>query len=102
MKIKKGDKVVVITGKDKGKTGKVLKTFPSENKLNVEKVNMHKKFQKKNTQGPGKIIENEGRMDASNVMLVDPKSKKRTRVGYRILEDGKKVRIAKKSNEVLN
>lgn len=99
MKIKQGDTVVVIAGKDKGKVGKVLKTFRDSNKVVVEKANLRAKFVKKNTQGPGEIVKFEARMDASNVMLIDPKTQKRTRVSYKTLEKGKKVRVAKKSNE---
>lgn len=101
MKIKKGDTVVVIAGKDKGKVGEVLKTFAADNKVVVKDANLRSKFNKKSTGGPGEIVRFEARMDASNVMMIDPKTKKRTRVGYKKLENGKKVRIAKKSNEVI-
>lgn len=102
MKIKVGDMIVVTAGKEKGKTGKVLKTFSKDNKVVVEKLNMRTKFIKKSHQGPGQKVEFEARMDASNVMLIDPKTKKRTRVGYKHLDNGKKVRIAKQSKEELN
>ena len=101
MKIKKGDTVVVIAGKDKGKVGEVLKTFAATNKVVVKDANVRSKFQRKSTGGPGEIIKFEGRMDASNVMLIDGKTKKRTRVGYTKSDKGKKVRVTKKSNEVI-
>lgn len=102
MKIKEGDMIVVIAGKDKGKTGKVLKVLKPKNNKNarvvVEKLNMRTKFRKK-SQGPGEQIKLEGSMDISNVMLVDADSKKRTRVGYKMLDSGKKTRVSKKSNK---
>ena len=101
MKIKKGDTVVVITGKDKGKVSKVVKTFEKDNKVVVENVNLRSKFKKRSTGGPGEVIKFEARMDASNVMAIDQKTKKRTRIGYKTLDTGKKVRVAKKSNEVI-
>ena len=92
--VKKDDQVIVISGKDKGAKGKVLM---------VEGVNMVKKHQKARTQtAPSGIVEREGSIDASNVMLVDPKTGKPTRVGYRINEDGSKSRIAKRSGEVID
>ncbi len=101
--IKKDDQVVVISGKDKGKTGKVLMVEPESGRIYVEGVNMIKKHQKARTQtSPAGIIEREGSIDASNVMLVDPKTGNATRVGYKVNEDGSKDRIAKKSGEVLN
>jgi large subunit ribosomal protein L24 len=101
MKIKQGDKVIIIAGKDKGATGEVLKTFAKESKLIVKGVNVKTKFKKKSLQGPGSMFKTETKIDVSNVALVDPKSKKATRVGYTIKKDGTKVRVAKKSNEVI-
>lgn len=95
MRIKTNDKVKVITGKDKGREGKVLKTFVESNRVVVEGVNVAKKHVKARGKEPGGIIEIERPIDASNVMLVCGKCKKPTRVGYR-LEEGKKVRFCKK------
>ena len=101
--IKKDDQVVVISGKDKGKTGKVLMVDPENGRVYVEGVNVVKRHQKARTQtSPSGIIEREGSIDVSNVMLVDPKTGEATRIGYRVNEDGSKDRIAKKSGEVLN
>lgn len=101
MKIKKGDEVVVISGKYKGVKGKVLESHPSEAKVVVAGVNRHKKHIKPTQEKPGHIEDREAPIHVSNVALLDPKTKKATRVGYKI-EDGKKVRIAKKSGEKLN
>ena len=103
MNFKVGDEVVVITGSDKGKTGKVLKTLKAENKVVVEGVHVVKKHQKPTGQETGGILDIEKPIAASNVMLVDPKTKKRTRVGHTTDEKtGKKIRIAKKSNEKID
>jgi large subunit ribosomal protein L24 len=97
MYIRKGDNVIVLTGKDKGKKGKVLSVFPDANKVLVEGVNLKKKHQKPRKRGErGQTIDVSHPLDASNVSLIDPKSGKPTRVGYKILA-GKKIRIAKKS-----
>jgi len=101
MKIKKGDKVIITTGKDKGTTSEVLKTFAKESKLIVKGVNVKTKFRKKSLQGPGSMHKIECKIDVSNVALIDPKTKQATRIGYTIKKDGKKVRVAKKSNEVI-
>ena len=101
MRIKKGDKVVVITGSDKGKEGTVSKVLPKENKVVVAGVNVKKKHQKPNQAQPeGKIIEKEAPIHVSNVALVDPKTNKPTKVGYKV-ENGKKIRVAKKSSTVI-
>ena len=103
MNFKVGDEVVVITGSDKGKTGKILKTLKAENKVIVEGVHIVKKHQKPTGQETGGIVEREAPIAASNVMLIDPKTKKRTRVGHTTDEKtGKKIRIAKKSNEKID
>jgi large subunit ribosomal protein L24 len=101
MRIKKDDTVVVITGKDKGKTGKVLKAMPKENKVIVQGVNVQAKHSKATQKSAAEIKHIEGPIDASNVMLYDTKAKQGTRVGYKI-ENGKKVRVAKKSGNVIH
>ena len=102
MKIKKNDTVLVITGKDKGKTGKVVRTIPSENKVVVEGVNIQTKHQKGKQDVPAQIVKVEGPIDASNVMRVCPKCGKAARVGIKIFEDGTKARYCKKCNETFN
>lgn len=91
MNFKTGDKVVVIAGKDKGKEGKILKTLARENKVVVENVNVVKKHQKGNGQTPGGIVDMEAPIHASNVMIVDPKTKKPTRIGHSTDKNGKKL-----------
>ena len=102
MNFKTGDKVVVIAGKDKGKDGKISHVLRAENKVVVEGVNVVKKHTKGNGQTAGSIVEREAAIHVSNVMMVDPKTGKRTRVGHSTDKKGKKIRIAKKSNESLN
>ncbi len=102
MNFKVGDKVVVIAGSDKGKEGKIIKTLRSENKVVVEGVHIVKKHQKNDGQGNGGILEIEAPIHVSNVMIVDPKTKKRTRIGHTTDKDDKKIRITKKSNEKLD
>jgi len=100
-KIKTGDEVVVLAGKDKGRKGTVLKIFRAKDRVLVEGVNMIKKHIKPSTENPqGGIEEKEAPIHISNVALVDPKSGKATRVGYEV-RDGKKVRVSKKSKEVI-
>jgi ribosomal protein L24, bacterial/organelle len=102
MHVKKGDKVKVISGKDKGKTGVVLAVFPKKNRVIVEGVNIVKKHAKPSQDNPqGGIISVEAAIHASNVMPIDPKTGEPTRVGYKVV-DGKKVRIAKRSGEILD
>jgi large subunit ribosomal protein L24 len=100
MKIRTGDTVYVISGKDKGKSGKVLRVLTAKNRVVVEGVNMRVRHVKKTTQGPGQRIKYEAGLSLSNVMIVDPKTKKPTRVGYKV-EKGVKVRVAKASGEVI-
>ena len=101
MDLKVGDKVIVIAGNDKGKTGTIQKVYPKLNKVVVENVNVRKKHKKPTQQTPeGSIVEIYAPIDASNVMLVDPKTKKPTRIGHKVVK-GKKVRVAKKSGTVL-
>ena len=98
--IKENDTVVVLAGQDKGKTGKVLKVLVDENRALVEGVNMVSKSTKPSAKNPqGGIVKQEAPIHISNLSLVDPKSGKPTRVGIKVAEDGKKVRIAKKSGE---
>ncbi|KAB7704619.1 50S ribosomal protein L24 [Bacillus aerolatus] len=102
MNVKKGDKVMVITGKDKGKTGIVLAAFPKKDRVLVEGINIVKKHAKPSQVNPqGGIISHEAPIHVSNVMLLDPKSNEPTRVGFKTV-DGKKVRVAKKSGETLD
>lgn len=101
MKIKQGDKVVVIAGKDKGKEGKVLKTLRNSSKVIVEGVNIVKKHIKPSGGEDGRIAEIEAPLHVSNVMLYDDKAKKGTRVGYEI-KKGKKIRVSKKSDYEFN
>jgi large subunit ribosomal protein L24 len=103
-KIRKGDDVVVRTGKDSGKRGTVLKVLPELGKVVVENVNIVKKHTKPNPQRgvSGGIMEKEMPIDASNVMLYNPQTKKADRVGFRILQDGRKVRIFKSTNEAVD
>ncbi|TQR18923.1 50S ribosomal protein L24 [Psychrobacillus vulpis] len=101
MHVKKGDKVKVISGKDKGKTGVILSAFPKKDRVLVEGVNIVKKHMKPNQANPqGGIVSQEAAIHVSNVMLIDPKTGEPTRVGYKV-EDGKKVRVAKKSGEII-
>ena len=102
MNLKTGDKVVIIAGKDKGKEGKITKTLKKDNKVIVEGVNVVKKHVKPNGQNEGSIIEMEAPIHASNVMIIDPKTKKRTRIGHTVNKKGDKVRVSKKSNEALD
>ncbi|OUM95106.1 MAG: 50S ribosomal protein L24 [Thermobacillus sp. ZCTH02-B1] len=103
MHVKKDDMVIVITGKDKGKKGRVIAAFPRENRVLVEGVNIVKKHTRPSPKNPqGGIIEQEAPIHVSNVMHIDPKTGKPTRIGYKILENGKKVRYAKRSGEVID
>ncbi|QOR66779.1 50S ribosomal protein L24 [Cytobacillus suaedae] len=102
MHVKKGDKVQVISGKDKGKQGVILEAFPKKDRVLVEGVNVVKKHSKPSQANPqGGIISKEAPIHVSNVMPLDPKSGTPTRVGFKV-EDGKKVRVAKKSGELLD
>ena len=101
MNLKKGDNVIVIAGRDKGKTGTIQKVIPESNRVVVENVNIRKKCNKPTQANPdGGIVEVYAPIDASNVALVDPKTKKPTKIGHKIV-NGKKVRVAKKSGTVL-
>jgi len=101
-KIRKGDKVVVLTGKDKGKQGEVLKAIPSTGRVLVQGINMVKRHSRGSAgQAPG-IIEKEAAIHHSNVAIADPKDGKPTRVTFKVLENGKKVRVAKRSGETID
>lgn len=103
LKIKKGDQVVVISGKDKGKRGSVLKVIPDENRAVVAGVNVAKKHSKPSAANPsGGIVTKELPIHVSNIAIADPKTSKPSRVGYKLLKDGKKVRFAKKSGETID
>ena len=102
LKIKKGDHVVVLTGKDKGKHGEVLKVIPSENRAIVQGVAMARRHQRQSTTQEGGIITKEAPVNISNIALEDPKDGKPTRVGYKFLKDGRKVRFARRSGEVID
>jgi len=102
LKLKKGDKVVVLTGRDKGKTGEILKAFPRDNKVVVQGINMIKRHTKPSTTQQGGIVEREAKINVSNVAYLDPKTSKPTRIGFKTLQDGKKVRVARRSGEVID
>jgi large subunit ribosomal protein L24 len=103
MRIKTDDQVIVISGKDRGKTGKVLRTEPKKSRVFVEGLNIIKRHERPRSSGdmatssPGGIVEKEGPINVSNVMLLDPKGNKGTRVGVRRTDDGKRVRVARRS-----
>lgn len=101
LKIKKGDQVIVLSGEDKGNVGEVIRAMPKTNKVLVRGINLVKKHQKPSQTNPGGIVTKEAAIDASNVSLVDPKTGKATKVGYKEV-DGKKVRFARKSGEVID
>ena len=102
LRLKKGDKVIVITGKDKGKTGEITKVFVKENKVLVSGVNMAKRHTKPSQENAGGIVSKEMPIHISNVAYVDPKTSKPTRLGVKVEKDGRKVRVAKKSGEVVD
>jgi large subunit ribosomal protein L24 len=102
-RVRKGDTVMVVAGKERGKKGKVLRVIPEKGRVVVERINLIKKHQKPTQKvRQGGIIEREGSIHVSNVMLIDPASDKPTRVGMRALSDGKKVRVARRSGEMLD
>jgi large subunit ribosomal protein L24 len=102
LKIKKGDNVVVISGRDRGKQGEVLRVFPAESRLIVQGVHVARRHTRQSMQSQGGIVEKELTIHVSNVAHIDPVSQKPTRVGYKTLDDGRKVRIARRSGEVLD
>ena len=101
-KIKKGDKVVVLTGRSKGRTGEVIQVMPTENRALVRGVNMIRRHQKQTASQEGGVISKEAPIDLSNIAIADPKDGKPTRVGFKVLEGGKKVRVAKRSGEQID
>ena len=102
LKIKKDDNVVVISGRDKGKQGKVLRVFPAEARAIVQGVHIARRHTKPRMGDPGGIVEKELTIHVSNLAHVDPQSGKPTRVGYKFLDDGRKVRFARRSGEMLD
>ncbi|WP_316977246.1 50S ribosomal protein L24 [Shumkonia mesophila] len=102
VKIKKGDQVVVLTGKDKGKKGEVLKVLPKENRAVVQGVNTIKRHTKPTQSQAGGIVEREASIHISNLAFVDPKTGEPTRIGYKFLDDNRKVRVARRSGEVID
>jgi large subunit ribosomal protein L24 len=101
LKIKKGDSVIVLTGRDKGKRGEVIEVRPKENRALVRGVNVVRRHQRQTASQEGGIISKEAAIQISNLAIEDPKDGKPTRVGFRVLEDGKKVRFAKRSGEII-
>ena len=102
LKIRKGDTVIVVTGKDKGKKGEVLRSLPKDDLVVVQGINVVKRHQRPSTGNPGGIQEKELPIHVSNLALVDPKSGDASRIGWKFLDDGRKVRFARKSGEVID
>ncbi|HUC63536.1 MAG TPA: 50S ribosomal protein L24 [Alphaproteobacteria bacterium] len=101
-KIKKGDQVIVLTGRDKGKRGEVLRVMLEEGRVLVQGVNMVKRHTAPSAKAAGGIVEKEAPIDASNLALLDPKDDKPTRVGFKFIEGNRKVRYAKRSGEIID
>ena len=101
-KIKKGDKVVVTTGRDKGRTGEVLRVIPKEDRAVVQGIHMLKRHQRQTQTQEAGIVSREGPIHLSNLAYADPRDGKPTRVGFKILEDGRKVRFAKRSGDLID
>lgn len=101
-KIKKGDRVIVTTGREKGKSGEVLQVLRQEDRVLVQGVNMIKRHQRPSQINPGGIMEKEAPLHISNVALIDPKSDLPTKVGYRMVEGGRKIRFARRSGEPID
>ncbi len=102
LKVKKGDKVVVLTGRDKGMNGEILKVFHDENRAIVQGVNTVRRHQKQSASQEGGIVTKEASIHISNLAIEDPKDGSPTRIGYKILDDGRKVRFAKRSGELID
>jgi large subunit ribosomal protein L24 len=101
-KIKKGDRVIVTTGRDKGRSGEVIEVRPTENRALVRGVNLVRKHQKQTARDEGGIVSKEAAIHLSNLAIADPKDGKPTRVGFKVLEDGRKVRVAKRSGDQID
>ena len=101
-KLRKGDNAVVLTGKDKGRKGQILEVKPKEGKALVQGINMVKRHQRQTASSEAGIVNREAPIQLSNLALVDPKENKATRVGFKIMDDGRKVRVAKLSGEVID
>ena len=101
-KLKKGDKVVVLTGRDKGRTGEIVQVMPKEERALVRGINLVKRHQRQTQTQEGGIISKEAAIHLSNIAYADPKDGKPTRVGFKILDDGRKVRFAKRSGEQID
>jgi large subunit ribosomal protein L24 len=101
-KIRKGDRVLVLTGRDKGRLGEVLQVLPKESRAFVRGVNLVKRHQRQTPKQEGGIISKEGSIHLSNLALADPKDGKPTRIGFKILDDGRKVRFAKRSGDLVD
>ncbi len=101
-KIKKGDRVAVVTGRDRGKQGEVLRVLRADERVIVQGVNIVKRHTRPSAAHPGGIVEKEGAIHISNVAHLDPSTSRPTRVGYKFLDDGRKVRVAKRSGEVID
>jgi large subunit ribosomal protein L24 len=101
-KIRKGDKVIVLTGRDKGRSGEVIEVIPDESRALVRGVNMVRRHQRQTARQEGGIIAKEAPVHLSNLALADPKDGKPTRVGFRMLKDGRKVRFARRSGEAID
>jgi large subunit ribosomal protein L24 len=101
-KIKKGDKVVILAGRDKGRSGEVVKVMPDEGRALVRGLNMVRRHQRQTANQEGGIISKEAPVDLSNLAIADPKDGKASRVGFKILEDGRKVRFAKRSGDLID
>ena len=101
-KIRKGDKVVILTGKDKGRSGEVLQVMPKEDRAVVRGVNLVKRHQRQTANQEGGIVSKEATIHLSNIAYADPKDGKPTRVGFKVLEDGRKVRFAKRSGDLID
>ena len=102
LKIKKGDNVVVISGRDKGKSGEVLRVYPTEARAVVQGVHIARRHTKPKMGDPGGIVEKEATIHVSNLAHIDPQTNKPTRIGYKLLNDGRKVRVARRSGEVID
>lgn len=101
-KVKKGDKVVVLTGRDRGRSGEVIQVLPKEDRAFVRGINLVKKHQKQTQNQEGGIVSKEAAIHLSNIAVADPKDGQPTRVGFRILDDGRKVRFAKRSGDLID